>query len=279
MLLLLFLTSQVPNPGVRLRVNMLTYQHALRRRRARDIVWRTPGPRARLTRCTLFVHPLPRLTPFTSFSLVSINSLATRYVKSNVLVMSWIGTPLSAAGGAPQLRDAALSARRLRSAWLQTLTALRQLYLDAKLVHADLSEYNLLWWEKSVYVIDVGQVRYARAVRGAHLIRALFFEATTRTVGKYLVNPADRLRSDHSFLSSFLLFPPQAVEVTHPKANEFLRRDCSVVRAFFERNGLASALLVSVEEMVRITTTKQMRGDDDAVQHVEFVTLALQGRI
>ena len=85
--------------------------------------------------------------------------------------MSWIGTSLVAAGGAPQLRDAALSARRLRSAWLQTLTALRQLYLDAKLVHADLSEYNLLWWEKRVYVIDVGQVRSRaqRAAVAAHL--------------------------------------------------------------------------------------------------------------
>jgi serine/threonine-protein kinase RIO1 len=67
--------------------------------------------------------------------------------------------------------------------------------------------------------------------------------------------------------------------VTHPKAGEFLRRDCSVVRAFFERNGLASALLVPVDEMVRIATTKQALGEDGGVEHAEFVALALQGQL
>jgi len=36
-------------------------------------------------------------------------------------------------------------------------TLLRTLFHDCRLVHADFSEYNLLWYKKTVYVIDVSQ--------------------------------------------------------------------------------------------------------------------------
>ena len=34
---------------------------------------------------------------------------------------------------------------------------MRILYQECKLVHADLSEYNLLYWDNKVYIIDVSQ--------------------------------------------------------------------------------------------------------------------------
>ena len=34
---------------------------------------------------------------------------------------------------------------------------MRILYQKCKLVHADLSEYNLLYWDNKVYIIDVSQ--------------------------------------------------------------------------------------------------------------------------
>ena len=34
---------------------------------------------------------------------------------------------------------------------------MKKLYNDARLVHADLSEYNLLWHNDMVYMIDVAQ--------------------------------------------------------------------------------------------------------------------------
>ena len=34
---------------------------------------------------------------------------------------------------------------------------MRTLYSECHLVHADLSEYNILWWQKEAWFIDVSQ--------------------------------------------------------------------------------------------------------------------------
>lgn len=34
---------------------------------------------------------------------------------------------------------------------------MRILYQECRLIHADLSEYNMLYWEDKVYIIDVSQ--------------------------------------------------------------------------------------------------------------------------
>ena len=34
---------------------------------------------------------------------------------------------------------------------------MRVLYQECKLIHADFSEYNMLYWQNKVYVIDVSQ--------------------------------------------------------------------------------------------------------------------------
>jgi RIO kinase 1 len=57
----------------------------------------------------------------------------------------------------PRIRDAGLSEKRLREAYVQTILIMRHMYRRCKLVHGDLSEYNLLWHENEVYVIDVSQ--------------------------------------------------------------------------------------------------------------------------
>ena len=71
----------------------------------------------------------------------------------------------------------------MEAAYVQTCVALRAMFSRCKLVHGDFSEYNLLWFEDEVVVIDVSQ----------------------------------------------------SVEWDHPRATEFLRKDCSNVRDFFSR--------------------------------------------
>jgi RIO kinase 1 len=57
----------------------------------------------------------------------------------------------------PRLKDAQLSENKMRQAYVQTIFIMRHMFRRCKLVHGDLSEYNLLWHNNQVYVIDVSQ--------------------------------------------------------------------------------------------------------------------------
>lgn len=88
--------------------------------------------------------------------LVSCGVRAPRPVllKGNVLVMEFVGYD---GWPAPRLKDANLSGSKLRAAYWQTLRAMRIMFKRCRLVHGDLSEYNLLWHNNEVVVIDVSQ--------------------------------------------------------------------------------------------------------------------------
>uniref|UniRef100_A0A453S209 Serine/threonine-protein kinase RIO1 n=1 Tax=Aegilops tauschii subsp. strangulata TaxID=200361 RepID=A0A453S209_AEGTS len=75
-------------------------------------------------------------------------------LKLHVLVMEFIGK-----GGwaAPRLKDAALSVDKLHEAYFEIVTIMRTLYQKCKLVHGDLSEYNILYFKGHLYIIDVSQ--------------------------------------------------------------------------------------------------------------------------
>ena len=75
-------------------------------------------------------------------------------LKEHVLLMRFLGED---GWAAPRLKDAVLKPSERSSAWRQVATLLRTLFHDCRLVHADFSEYNLLWHQKTVYVIDVSQ--------------------------------------------------------------------------------------------------------------------------
>ena len=77
-------------------------------------------------------------------------------LKKHVLIMSFIGRE---GKPAPKLKDAAdqMSAKDLEIAYNQVVEMMEQLYTVCHLVHADLSEYNILWYEKEVWFIDVSQ--------------------------------------------------------------------------------------------------------------------------
>ena len=69
------------------------------------------------------------------------------------LLMEFIGTEERAA---PKLAEARLSPDELTRAWEQLVENIHAL-TAAGLVHADLSAYNLLWWEGRLVVIDLPQ--------------------------------------------------------------------------------------------------------------------------
>ena len=74
------------------------------------------------------------------------------------ILMEYIG---NGAEAAPQLNFAELEVEEAKAAWDRLLWNI-ELWLKNNLVHADLSAYNILWWEGRVRVIDMPQAVDAR---------------------------------------------------------------------------------------------------------------------
>ena len=78
------------------------------------------------------------------------------YLKLHVLAMGFIGDKHGRP--APRLRDAEIKGEETWDLLYQELVCLmRAIYQRCKLVHADLSEYNILYFEEKLYIIDVSQ--------------------------------------------------------------------------------------------------------------------------
>lgn len=77
-------------------------------------------------------------------------------LRSHVLVMDFIGCD---GWPAPLLKDCVISESKARELYLQCVRLVRDLYWKCKLVHADLSEFNMLFNQVNdqLYVIDVSQ--------------------------------------------------------------------------------------------------------------------------
>lgn len=75
-------------------------------------------------------------------------------LRSHVLVMEFIGKD---GWPAPKLKDVQLSEGKARELYLECVHILRRLYHNCRLVHADLSEYNILYHEGHLVIIDVSQ--------------------------------------------------------------------------------------------------------------------------
>ena len=81
------------------------------------------------------------------------------YLRLHVLVMGFLGDKKGWA--APRLRDVELQGEDVDEQWrvlyLQLLGLMKRMYQTCKLVHADLSEYNVLYHQNKLFIIDVSQ--------------------------------------------------------------------------------------------------------------------------
>ncbi|KAJ1849337.1 Serine/threonine-protein kinase rio1, partial [Coemansia sp. RSA 2703] len=76
-------------------------------------------------------------------------------LRQHVLVMDFLGT--SEGWAYPRLKDANVPPNRYPELYYQLVRDMRVMYQVCKLVHADLSEYNILYHSKKLYIIDVSQ--------------------------------------------------------------------------------------------------------------------------
>eukprot|EP01132_Coremiostelium_polycephalum_P000636 gene636-789_t len=75
-------------------------------------------------------------------------------LRNHILVMNFIGKDGYAA---PRLKDANISQDKYGPLYLDCIKMMRTLFHKCRLVHADLSEYNILYYKSSLYIIDVSQ--------------------------------------------------------------------------------------------------------------------------
>lgn len=75
-------------------------------------------------------------------------------LRSHVLVMDFIGKD---GWPAPKLKDVTLPGSKARELYMQCIVMMRNIFQKAKLVHADLSEFNMLYHDGKCCVIDVSQ--------------------------------------------------------------------------------------------------------------------------
>jgi len=77
-------------------------------------------------------------------------------LRMHVLLMSFIGDKNGWAS--PRLKDAPINdSEKYMNLYLQLVKMVWKMYNQCHLVHADLSEYNLLYHKKKLYIIDVSQ--------------------------------------------------------------------------------------------------------------------------
>ena len=81
------------------------------------------------------------------------------HLRLHVLVMGFLGDKRGVP--APRLKDVELEGVEVESRWralyMQLLGYMRIMYQTCRLVHADLSEYNILYHEDKLWIIDVSQ--------------------------------------------------------------------------------------------------------------------------
>lgn len=84
------------------------------------------------------------------------------YLRQHVMVMSFLGNKKG--WPAPRLRDVDFqlpteeeNAAKWRECYIQLLGYMRVMYQTCRLVHGDLSEYNLMYHQNRIFVIDVSQ--------------------------------------------------------------------------------------------------------------------------
>jgi len=76
-------------------------------------------------------------------------------LRMHVLVMGFLGDKNGWAY--PRLKDAQIDEDRYPALYIQLVKYMRIMYQTCHLVHADLSEYNILYHSRTLYIIDVSQ--------------------------------------------------------------------------------------------------------------------------
>jgi RIO kinase 1 len=129
-------------------------------------------------------------------------------LKLHVLLMDFLGDRKGWAY--PRLRDAVIDGEDVDQQWqnlyVQLLGLMRRMYQVCRLVHADLSEYNILYHKQKLYIIDVSQ-----SVEPDHPRSLEFLRMDIKNVGDFFRRKGVDTLSDRAIFN-FITVPEGAVE-------------------------------------------------------------------
>ena len=159
------------------------------------------------------------------------------------------GTGGSSSSGwpAPQLQEVppnALSRGGWRRAYCQALACTRALWQRARLVHGDLSAFNLLW--RSNAPAPAAAVSTAASTTGESSSSC----TDSGSSGSNSSNSSSSSSNSSSSGTVYVIDLGQAIDVHHPRALELLRRDLLNLRTFFARRKVAVHALTTLEAFV-----------------------------
>ncbi|KAF3769743.1 Serine/threonine-protein kinase Rio1 [Cryphonectria parasitica EP155] len=126
-------------------------------------------------------------------------------LKLHVMVMSFLGDKKGWAY--PRLRDTGVNSdEEWRDLYIQLLGIMRRLYQVCRLVHADLSEYNILYHDHRLYIIDVSQ-----SVEHDHPRSLEFLRMDIKNVGDFFRRQGVDTLADRTIFN-FITAPEGPVE-------------------------------------------------------------------
>ncbi|ODQ67657.1 RIO1-domain-containing protein [Nadsonia fulvescens var. elongata DSM 6958] len=132
------------------------------------------------------------------------------YLQLHVLVMEFLGDRKG--WPSPRLRDANIDPEHFPDLYLQLLALMRIMYQKCRLVHADLSEYNILYHEQKLYIIDVSQ-----SVEHDHPQSLEFLRMDIKNVNEYFRRQHVQIFSEMRIFS-FITKPTLIDETVTPPA-------------------------------------------------------------
>lgn len=112
--------------------------------------------------------------------------------KNNILVMSFIGDQRSIL-----LHDIIHRIEDKENIFFQILDQYKKIYLKAKLVHGDFSEYNMIYYNNKIYVIDVSQ-----AIPNSSPYADIFLEKDINNI--YNISLKFKLNYDKEFIYKYI---------------------------------------------------------------------------
>ncbi len=135
-------------------------------------------------------------------------------LRNHVLVMTLIGNNQGLA--APRLKDAPLTADQIPELYRQLVKIVWKMWHSCHLVHADLSEYNVLYYDDLLYVIDVSQ-----SVEHDHPHAMEFLRKDVANVVEFFGRRLGRVMTVREMFD-FVLMDIEALKAATPQAEQSL---------------------------------------------------------